>query len=237
MISTNGEKQLYPNLKKETKHFIIYYSEKDRDCVSKVSNILEHNYNEITNKFSYRLKDKLIVELHWDIDHFHTALGFTGPDWIRGGLGNGKIIIKSPLNPPPGSGFENVVRTAVHEFIHIIIRAINPNIPRWLDEGIASYEAKDNSEKWIKETVRKGLKDNTIPSFRDLDTKEDFEAFFKKDGYQYSYTIVESIVNIFGYDKLYKLILSPDRFMEVFGLTEIELENKWIEYIRNNYLL
>ena len=233
--SKNSKKQLYPNFKKENKHFIIYYSEKDKDCINELLNILEYNYNDITNKFNFRLRDKLIVELHWDINHFHTALGFTGPDWIRGGLRDGKIIIKSPLNPPPGSGYNNVIRTAVHEFIHIIIRKINPNIPRWLDEGIASYEAKDNSEKWIKDTVKKGLKEDSIPSFKDLDTKEDFEAFFKKDGYQFSYTIAESIVNIFGYDKLYRLIVSPDRFKDVFGLTEIELGIRWIEYIRNNY--
>jgi len=81
------------------------------------------------------------------------ALGLPdAPDWIRGGLGIGKIVIASPLNPPPGSDFNNVLNTAVHEFVHI------------------------------------------IPTFKDLDTGEDFEKFFQLNGYQYSYTIVESII-------------------------------------------
>jgi hypothetical protein len=84
--------------------------------------------------------------------------------------------------------------------------------------------------------IKKGLENNTIPTFDDLDTREDFQAFFKKDGYQYSYTIVEAIVNIFGYDKLRNLVKTPDKIVDVFGITKNELQNKWIEYIRNNYL-
>jgi hypothetical protein len=226
-----------PNLKMETDNFIIYYSEMDKACIDRVSAALEGNYNEVTTKLKQQLKEKLKVELHADLKQLHISLGLQdAPDWIRGGLGAGKIIIASPLNPPPGSGFDNVVNTAVHEFVHIIIREINSNIPRWLDEGIASYEAKDNSEKWIKDTVRKGLETNTVPSFKDLDTGEDFQAFFERNGYQYSYTVVEAIVNIFGYDKLYSLIKSPDKLEDIFGVTEAELQNQWIEYITNNYL-
>ncbi|KOR26018.1 hypothetical protein [Clostridium sp. L74] len=64
-----------------------------------------------------------------------------------------------------------------------------------------------------------------------------FETFFKRNGYQYSYTIVESIINLFGYDKLHNLIKSSNSFVEVFGITEDELQNKWIDYIKVNYLL
>jgi hypothetical protein len=75
-----------------------------------------------------------------------------------------------------------------------------------------------------------------VPSFKDLDTGEDFQAFFEKGGYQYSYTIIESMVNIFGYDKVYSLIKSPEKFEDVFGITEKEFYIKWVEYIRNNYM-
>lgn len=226
-----------PELKMQTQHFIIYYSELDKSCIDKVSDVLESNYSKITDKLRQQLKEPLTIEIHADLSQMHTALGLTNaPDWIRGGLGKGKIVIASPLNPPPGSDFNNVLNTAVHEFVHIVIRKINQNIPKWLDEGIASYEAKDNSERWIKNTVRSGLENSTIPTFSDLDTGADFQAFFKKEGYQYSYTIVEAIVNMFGYDKLLGLIKSPGNFEEVFGMTELELRDRWIEYIRNNYL-
>lgn len=36
-----------------------------------------------------------------------------------------------------------------------LINKINDATPRWLNEGIASYEAKDNNESWIKLTKLK----------------------------------------------------------------------------------
>ncbi len=91
--------------------------------------------------------------------------------------------IASPLNPPPGSQFYNVLNTAVHEFVHIIVNKIKEDTPRWLNEGIAGYEAKDNDENWIRKTIRNGLVNNILPTFKDLDTGEDFETFFKRNGY------------------------------------------------------
>lgn len=226
------------NLRKETQHFIIYYTEFDTTCIDKVSDVLENSYNRITSNFNQKLQEKLIIEIHPDHNQLHMALGFpNAPDWIRGGLGIGKIVIASPLNPPPGSGFYNVLNTAVHEFVHIIINKINYNTPRWLNEGIACYEAKDNDENWIIKTVENGLVNNTIPTCKDLDTGEDFETFFKRNGYQYSYTIVESIIKLFGYGKLINLIKSPNTFVEVFGITEDELQDKWRNHLNENYLL
>ena len=225
------------NLTVETQHFIIYYTEIDKSCIDKVSEVLENNYNRITIIFKQQLQEKLKIEIRSDINQLHIALGFpNAPDWIRGGLGIDKIVIASPLNPPPGSQFDNVVNTAVHEFVHIIINKINEDTPRWLNEGIACYEAKDNNENWIRETVKDGLTNNVHPTFKDLDTGKDFETFFKRNGYQYSYTIVESIIEEFGYDKLYNLIESPNNFVGIFGITESQLQNKWMEYIRKNYL-
>ncbi|MFL0195708.1 peptidase MA family metallohydrolase [Clostridium sp. WILCCON 0269] len=232
------EKDYKLNLRKETEHFIIHYTEFDKTCIDKISDVLENSYNRITNNLNQQLQKKLIIEVHPDRNQLHIALGFpNAPDWIRGGLGIGKIVIASPLNPPPGSEFYNVLNTAVHEFVHIIVNKINEDTPRWLNEGIACYEAKDNSENWIVKTVGNGLVNNILPTFKDLDTGVDFETFFKRNGYQYSYTIVESIIKLFGYDKLRKLIKTPNSFVEIFGITEDELQNQWIDYIKVNYLL
>jgi len=109
------------NLTVETQHFIIYYTEIDKSCIDKVSEVLENNYNRITIIFKQQLQEKLKIEIHSDINQLHIALGFpNAPDWIRGGIGVDKIVIASPLNPPPGSQFDNVVNTAVHEFVHIL---------------------------------------------------------------------------------------------------------------------
>lgn len=231
------EKSCELNLVKETAHFIVYYTEVDEIAIHKIADVLENNYTRIINIFNEQLSEKLCIEIHSNLKQLHGALGLSdAPNWIRGGLGVDRIVIASPLNPPPGSNFDNVVNTAVHEFIHIIINKINGNTPRWLNEGIACFEAKDNDEGWIRQTVKEGLSNNTVPTFNDLDTGEDFETFFQYDGYQYSYTIVEAIISLFGYEKLNQLIQSPKNFIEIFEMTQIEVQNKWMNYIESNYL-
>ncbi|MCA1076463.1 hypothetical protein K9O30_22695 [Clostridium bowmanii] len=132
------EKDYKLNLRKETQHFIIYYTEIDKPCLDTVSDVLENNYNRIAIIYKQQLQEKLTIEIHSDINQLHIALGFpNAPDWIRGGIGIDKIVIASPLNPPPGSQFNNVLNTAVHEFVHIIVNKINDDTPRWLNEGIA----------------------------------------------------------------------------------------------------
>ena len=46
------------------------------------------------------------------------------------------------------------------------------------------------------------------------------------------------------FEKIYKekdyklnLIKSPNNFIDIFGITESQLQNNWIEYIKRNYLL
>ena len=234
MIYTKDINKL--NLRKNTQQFTIYYSEADKTSINEVAEILNNNYSAITKKFDQELKGKLNVEIHSEHCQLLNALGFPdGPKWIRGGMNSNKILIASPLNPPYGSDFDGVVKTAVHEFIHIILGQINHDIPRWLDEGIASYEAKDNNADWIKRTVSSGIQNNVIPTFEELNTGKDFETFFNRDGYQYSYTIVESIVYKFGYDKLNEFIRMPDKCYEIFKCTLIELQNKWFDFIKYNY--
>ncbi|WP_246451811.1 hypothetical protein [Alkalicella caledoniensis] len=224
------------NLSRETDHFTLRFTDHDKECIDEVFEVLESSYNRITSVFKEKLEEKLIVEVYSEHKELLTALGFpNGPDWIRGGIGAGKILIASPLNPPPGSQFDNVVNTAVHEFVHKIIDKINADTPRWLNEGIASFEAKDNSENWIRKTVKHGIDTSEIPTFDDLDTGNDFQTFFNGNGYQFSYTMVEFIVSQFGYDNLIEFIKEPTDFAGVFGATKEQLQGQWVEYIKGNY--
>jgi len=44
-----------------------------------------------------------------------------------------------------------------------------------------------------------------------------------------------TLIEEFGYDKLLNLIKLPNNFVDIFGITENQLQNKWIEYIKKNY--
>ncbi len=91
------EKEYELNLKNETQHFTIHYSEFDNECIDKVSDVLENSYIRITNNFNQQLNEKLIIEIYPNHNQLHTALGLSNaPEWIRGGLGVNKIVIAAP---------------------------------------------------------------------------------------------------------------------------------------------
>lgn len=52
-------------------------------------------------------------------------------------------------------------------------------------------------------------------------------------GFQFSYLIVEFIVDKYGLDALNKVIRNPTGFNEIFQCSELELHEQWVEYVRN----
>lgn len=212
------------------------YHESEKECVSEVLSLLEDKYSTITKKIGKELKEKIAVKICSDRNELVQTLGLKdAPEWVRGGIAEGKTVIASPLNPPPGSGYHNVINTVVHEFVHVLLREINKEIPKWLDEGIASFEGKDNDEAWIKDTILLGLRNRTVPTLDELDTGKDFKQFFEIGGYQYSYAITEFIISVYGYETLMELVKRPNESDEILQITKEELYCKWIRYMEDYY--
>lgn len=232
-FNINNEKQ---NFMVESENFIIKFNSDERTCINEIIGLLESRYKIITKNLKQEVSGKTCVKICSNSHELQSALGLeNAPEWIRGGVKMDTTVIASPINPPKGSDFYNVLNTVVHEFVHVIINQINNDTPRWLNEGVASYEGKDNSEEWIKKTIRKSLEENTLPKLKDLDTGRDFAKFFEIDGYQFSYTIIEFIVNKFGYEKLHDFLEEPDNFEGIFNMSENEFESNWGEFLKKNY--
>ena len=47
---------------------------------------------------------------------------------------------------------------------------------------------------------------------------------------------MELIVEDFGYDKLIDFIKSPNSYLDILGMSEAQLREKWINFIRRAYL-
>lgn len=220
----------------ESEHFRIKYSEPDESCILDVVTILEDEYSRIVETYKEEYEKRIDVEIYHEHSDLLSAIGVnTDAKWIRGGLNGRRILVASPLKPPFGADYASVVATVVHEFIHMVLSLINVDIPKWLDEGVASYEAKDNNDGWIRGTIKEGIVSKCFPTLDELDTGEDFELFFAKNGYQYSYSIVEFIIEEFGYDKCLQLLETPDNFEDVLGMKKKEFEVKWFENCEAKY--
>ncbi|MFD2611162.1 hypothetical protein [Paenibacillus gansuensis] len=87
------------------------------------------------------------------------------------------------------------------------------------------------SEEFIKSSTLDHIHNLVVPSFQELNNDTwDFETM---KGFQFSYLIVEFIVNKYGLDALNKLIRIPNGYLEIFGHSELELHEQWVEYIKN----
>ncbi|MFC1737108.1 hypothetical protein ACFL1X_13405, partial [Candidatus Hydrogenedentota bacterium] len=59
--------------------------------------------------------------------------------------------------------------------------------------------------------------------------------FAGSEGYPFSYTIVEFIVNDLGYAKLLQFMGDPSDFEGVFGVSKKGFEQNWHEWLKRKY--
>ncbi len=192
------------------------------------------------------LREKSIVEVYPDIDAFHDALidelakafadeiadGRAGElptgfdDWVVGVYINGKIMMTSPNNPGSVHNYESLVTVVVHEFVHLVTAQINADAPSILNEGIAVTLADQPVN--IKDTLGAAIKNGSFPAVSEL------ESLPASDLYPYGRALVEFIISEYGNDTLMELYKNPD-FQVVFGISEDEFREKWMEFITEEY--
>ncbi|NOU76668.1 sigma-70 family RNA polymerase sigma factor [Paenibacillus sp. LMG 31458] len=195
-------------------------------------NELKDNVERISSKFNHHPSRKIIIEIYPDLPTFHQAVGeANAPNWFMGTFEENKLKIVSPLNPGPEHTYQSILKSTVHLFTMWLVSDINPLAPKWLRQGIGGYESKQMTQEFIKKTTSDAIQKLVIPSFQELNNDTwDFETM---KGFQFSYLIVEFIVDEYGLDSLNKLIRNPSDFNGIFQRSELELHEQWVEYVRN----
>ncbi|BBH24304.1 hypothetical protein Back11_56490 [Paenibacillus baekrokdamisoli] len=193
---------------------------------------LKDNVERITLKYKHQPSRKIIIEIYPDLPTFHQAVGEeNAPNWFMGTFEENYLKIVSPLNPGPEHTYQSILKSTVHLFTMWLITDINPLAPKWARQGIGGYESKGMSEEFIKNSTLDTIHNLVIPSFQELNNDTwDFETM---KGFQFSYLIVEFIVDKYGLDALNKVIRNPNGFNEIFQCSESELHEQWVEYVRN----
>jgi len=127
---------------KETEHAIFYAQANDdetKETIQQLSTYFEQHYERITNMFNYSTKQKTIIHLYTDKQHFHRMIGrqtegtYDATDQI--------IKVYTPSNMNSEEQIEEYNFQLVHEFVHAVIQQNNPIVGqiKWLDEGTAYY--------------------------------------------------------------------------------------------------
>ncbi len=226
-----GEDKL--KLQLESQHFRFYSFNKDVKCLNDLNKNLQENYKRISKDLNVSLKDKVDIEVYPDIQSFHNAIGAPmAPEWNVGTGWEGKIKMVSPLNPGKYHTYDTLMMVVVHEFTHVMVSQINSNlkdIPIWLNEGTAAFEAKQMNNN-IKQGLKKKIQNNEVPPLFSMNSQN-----LSDGGYAFSYTAVEYVVKNYGYNSLIKLIKSPSNLQEILGCSSEEFEKRWMDFLVKNY--
>jgi len=221
-------------LRVETEHFLLYSYPEDAQVAELIAATLEEEYPVITSQLQTELPEKVGVSVYPNMDLFRRAINDTSTgDWVTGVAWGNKIEMISPNNPGTAPAADEVTRVAVHEFTHLVVAAINPTAPKWLNEGVAVYYGKEREESKIRQLVMSKLEKGTLPAIRQFETSS--QAFFEQDGYSIAYSIIDFIVSRYGTGALVGFIQHPTDYDRIFGVDEDSFVNAWKEYIEETY--
>ena len=223
----------------ETKHFRFYTADQAEDDASQLSELLEANYDRIITDFQLTESPQFTVYIFPDIETYHVAID--RPDAPLTSIGTVKgteIWLVSPLNPGGAHDTQSVLTVGVHEFTHAVVNYVNGSldqnnydIPIWLNEGLAVYEAGQMTPDW-REGIAKRVADGEIPSINN-DLVPD--RFNQVGGLAFSATLVEYLIEEYGFEKIVELIKTPSDLELILGVNISELDAAWRIYLQENY--
>jgi len=224
----------------ETNHFIFFITEGSKNAIPSLANELEANYTRITQDLQVTPTVKFSVYIFEDVDTFHKTDG--RPDASPSSVGTTHgidIWLVSPLNPGDALNTQEALTAGVHEFTHALVNYINGSlkennyqIPIWLNEGLAGYEAGQMSADW-RARLAQLIADGAIPS---INTDLVPDRFAEVKGLPFSITLVEYIIQQYGIEKVVDIIKSPTEVELILGITLPELDSNWREYLQKEYL-
>ena len=190
---------------------------------------LQANSKEVCNDLQTACQFSVAIEIYPDQASFDEHV--MNPD-MRGFYaisGSNTIQMVSPSNPAPHEiSYEDGVLVAVHEFVHLALDEVNPQMPTWLDEGTAIYLGPHEAYRIV---CQQKFPFEMTPSFPQLETAYDSVAAADL----FAYSAVDFVVHRFGLEKLNRLLRQPENMRAILGISPTVFEERWHEFISHEY--
>jgi hypothetical protein len=227
---TPGKADHQFTLEYQAGHFTVLGVEGDMQAIRDVAEALNLSAPQIRRDLDLDYQEKVTVELFPDqdsLDEFGMNPRMQG---YYAYSGESRIQMVSPRNPMPrfDTGYSSRVMIAVHEFVHIVNTAINPDMPSWMNEGVAIYIGPHDIYSYVCEGH---FPFEQIPSFADMQQK--YESVPAGD--LFAFALVDYIVSEYDLQTLNQLIRAPIAFEDLLGVTQIDFEERWHEYMDQSY--
>ncbi len=227
----------------ETDYFIVRLHKDQRQILEPyVLDFLHDAYEQLTEKYGFTPNGKVVHELFAEHDDFSARS--VGVPYI-GAIGVCFGMVFTQVGPTPQHSW---ARTLWHEFAHVItVEMTEHRVPRWLTEGISTWEESNARPEWRREFDREileALHHERLLGIRELNqgfTKPKFPGQILLSYYQGA-MICQFIDERWGFEKIvhmlhgYRDFKSPDEiFDEQFGMTLEEFDAAFLAWVREFY--
>jgi RNA polymerase sigma-70 factor (ECF subfamily) len=210
--------------------FSVWAAEADRQTAHDVLAALQVNAAQVCTAVQTSCRFDVEIEIYPDQASFDRHV--MNPD-MRGffAISGSPYTIQmvSPNNPKPHQiSYADGVLVAVHEFVHLALDEINPELPTWLDEGVAIFVGPHEPYTAV---CYLAFPIEMAPSFQAL--QADYDSVQAPD--LFAYTAVDFIVHEYGMENLNRLLRAPQEFENILGTSAQTFQESWHRFMANQY--
>lgn len=223
--------------------FRYVFAGRDETLVTDLDRNLRRTVPTMETALGAKLDGTVTVQLTLTEDEFNRLTGGRVPGWA-GGVAypeRNTVVIKAPLWFGHGVSVEALT---AHEIAHLLLRravGLDAELPRWLDEGLASVLAGETRQHSLSLLTRAAGADRLMGLPR-VDWVLGFSRPDAELAYAEARSATQRFVDQFGWEgvrRLLQTLKSGADFAEVFQqVTGYEYEYwqvDWLEYARAKY--
>lgn len=179
-------------------HFDMYYYKDEEAHLQKVVSFAESGYDQLSREFNFQIKDPvplIFYATHSAFEQNNIILNFI-PEGVGAFASPARFRMVLPIDLPDAE----LMQLILHELTHIfqykmlfqgsLAKAVSTAPPTWFMEGMASYMAKDETER-DKMYLRDAVVNDRIPSV----TRANFGGFF---AYRFGHAVFDFMEERWG---------------------------------------
>lgn len=230
------------NNRLETKHFSFYFGPEDKPIAESLMHQVESIRAQIIDDLGVKWETRTTVYLAHSEDSFQQLQPQKKkvPGWVVGmAYPTLNLIILKTFRTKERS-YPNILSSFKHELTHIAIgKAFKRHqIPRWLNEGLAMYQAREWRLGRISNMTRAVLTKKLIP-LKELTENFPREYRYATLAYDQSFYLVSYLLSKKGRNTFHQFIREYGKgktleqaLFETYGISMAELEEEWITHLK-----
>jgi hypothetical protein len=217
---------------------IIHSDSLKKEVIKDIVIAIKSKYTKLEKFFQVSNVDVTIFVFADQLSLHIFACGSVQPSWMVGFGGDKKIMILDPSTAEQvGKTYQDMIKTVVHELVHVFSWHNNCHKLAIMTEGIAEHFAERYNYEDIKHLARNinNLSDKTFKLWLNAKTSEELGS--RQGGYLAAYTIIEYIIRTYGAEKLKEYFFSKDVApFENLNVEPSQFIEGWKNFLRETYL-